>query len=127
MKNKKKNLGQSRDEKLIAGASGEEDLDALLEQLAVSGGKCQVAICTTPIRVMGFSCEFCRARFCASHAQPEIHGCTDKAKKAAQSGPRKAIFTSAEQQYKKLEQRLHDTLEEQRASRGSAKKTKDKK
>ena len=58
----------------------EEDFDALLASFHKKDTVCNFPKCKTLTATLGGNCNFCRVRFCLSHAMAEIHGCGDAAK-----------------------------------------------
>ena len=65
----------------------EEDIDTLLESFHRLDTVCNAATagqgCKAKTATLGTNCEHCRLRFCLAHAQPEVHGCGDAARRAA--------------------------------------------
>ena len=61
----------------------EEDIDKLLASFNKLDTVCNYEKCKAKAGTLGVNCDFCRIRFCLSHAMPEIHGCGDAAKRAA--------------------------------------------
>ena len=66
----------------------EEDIDKLLESFTRLDTVCNAAAaagldCKAKTATLGANCEHCRRRFCLAHAQPEVHGCGDAARRAA--------------------------------------------
>ena len=63
----------------------EEDIDKLLQSFSRLDTVCNATGkgCKAKTATLGANCEHCRLRFCLAHAQPEVHGCGDAARRAA--------------------------------------------
>ena len=68
----------------LATASAQDE-EALLEKARALNKQCGFRGCRNSTALFGelCACQHCRLRFCLSHAQPEVHGCGDAARRAA--------------------------------------------
>ena len=68
----------------LATASAQDE-EALLEKARALNKQCGFRGCRNTTALFGelCACQHCRLRFCLSHAQPEVHGCGDAARRAA--------------------------------------------
>lgn len=82
VKKAKKNKKQDED-------GDEDDIDKLLQSFSRLDTVCNATErktgkgCKAKTATLGANCEHCRVRFCLAHAQPEVHGCGDEARRAA--------------------------------------------
>ena len=60
-----------------------DDLDAMLAEMTLSDSTCGFSRCKKTVNLIGLRCQFCNCRFCMEHSIPEVHGCSDSAKKHA--------------------------------------------
>lgn len=80
---KPKHRAKKRDQKDKAEATVTDD--DLLAEMSKANSTCGYAKCKRGVNVLGFSCRFCRMRFCMEHNIPEVHGCAEEAKRHARS------------------------------------------
>ena len=73
--------------KKVEEVGDEEDFDKLLQSFnrldTLCNGSSLGKKCKTKTATLGANCAHCRLRFCLTHAQPEVHGCGDEARRAA--------------------------------------------
>lgn len=107
----------------------EEDFD-LLEEAARINAQCSLDRCKTSVKAIGSNCQFCKCRFCISHALPEAHGCGAAAKclarsdalaagqraslRGSQSAPPRPVSATKKVQ---LQRKLHKQLDEMQQHR----------
>jgi hypothetical protein len=72
-KKKKKSSPSDSTASVVAGNDDEDDLDALLSEF--NPEVCSFHGCTSRVKVMGFTCAYCKGTHCLKHMNPVLHGC----------------------------------------------------
>jgi len=104
-------------------AVGANDLDAMLAEMTLQDSTCGFPKCKKTINLLGLRCQFCNRRFCMEHSIPEVHGCSDAAKKHAQQQKLKSKNKSVDpvrhaQLQKKLDKKIVDLSSGRKTKRG---------
>merc|ERR1712029_776592 len=78
-------MGAKKKEQNIANKikSSDDDFESLCEEFQKLDQVCNYPKCKVLVATLGVTCKFCGLRFCLNHSMPEVHGCGDKARKAA--------------------------------------------
>ena len=105
------------------GANVHDDLDAMLAEMTLQDSTCGFPKCKKTINLLGLRCQFCNRRFCMEHSIPEVHGCSDAAKKHAQQQKLKSKNKSVDpvrhaQLQKKLDKKIVDLSSGRKTKRG---------
>ena len=103
-----------------------EDLDTMLAEMTLLDSSCSFQGCKKKINLLGLQCHLCCRRFCMEHSIPEIHGCSEAAKKHERQAVKPRSTSSSKDNYKRvqLQKKLGSKLEELSSERRS--KTKNK-
>lgn len=104
-----------------------EDLDTMLAEMTLLDSRCHFLGCKRKVNLLSLQCHLCRKRFCMEHIVPEVHGCSELARKHARqaavkpktAASRKDSFKRA-QLHKKLESKL-EVLSSERKSKTTCK------
>ena len=120
----RKQPGQTKKKKTPAmGANVPDDLDAMLAEMTLLDSTCGFPKCKKSVNLLGLRCQFCSHRFCMEHSIPEVHGCSDAAKKHArqQKGPSKKKSVDPvrhAQLQKKLDKKIVDFSSGRKTKKG---------
>uniref|UniRef100_A0A914XNP2 DNA-binding protein SMUBP-2 n=1 Tax=Plectus sambesii TaxID=2011161 RepID=A0A914XNP2_9BILA len=114
----------------VADAEEHYDVNELIAEIVDKESRCSFGHCSRSVGMLGVLCNYCRRRFCLTHAQAEIHGCGTLAQAEAKKQFRHQMSSGAPSQQKKLtgpnrdyvQRKLDDKLKKMQDERASGKK-----
>jgi len=86
---KKSKLPNGKDDKEEEQEEEEEDLDSILSEFSTT--TCHFDGCRTRTTVMGFTCNYCKERYCTLHMNAALHGCGDRHREAQRNQMRQTM------------------------------------
>ena len=103
-----------------------DDLDTMLAEMTLLDSSCSLQGCKKKVNMLGLQCHLCCKRFCMEHNIPEIHGCSEAAKKYARQAvkPRSTVTSKDASRRAQLHKKLESKLEELSSDRKSKTKSK---